>query len=127
MSLAASLTLNTLVFTKAWSDKDSGVLFEERSRGAMLPTKLLIRTQDAIDSATKLPASRTSSRFEYHEALADGTIVPTITATLTVSALKQAVVTTAHILAVVDLHVALMQEDDSGLDLAEEIYVNKEQ
>jgi len=127
MSLASSLTLNTLVFAKSWSDKDSGVLYQEFSRGATLPTKLLIRNQDAVDSVTKLPCTRTSTRFEYHEALSDGTIVPTITSTHTVSALKASVVTTAHILAVVDLNVALIQEDDSGLDLSEEIFVNKEQ
>jgi hypothetical protein len=122
----ASLTLSTLVFGQQYSDK-SGSLRQEVSRGVNLPTRLLIRHQDVIDSATKLPAVRSSIRTEYAQALTAGGIANGVTATLTVQALKDTAVTSAIILAVVELLAQLIQEDDSGLDLADEIFVNKEQ
>jgi hypothetical protein len=122
----ASLTLSTLVFNQLYSDK-TGSLRQEVSRGVNLPTRLLIRHQDVIDSATKLPAVRSSIRVEYAQALAAGGIANGATATLTVQALKDTNVTGAIILAVVEFVSQLIQEDDSGLDLADEIYVNKEQ
>jgi hypothetical protein len=125
-AITNALTLSTLVFNMLYSDK-TGSARQEVSRGVNIPTKLLVRHQDVVDSATKLPATRSSVRFEYHMALTGGAIAPAVTATLTVQSLKDPLVTGAIVDSTVELVAQLIQEDDSGLDLATEIFVEKQQ
>jgi len=122
----SALTISTLTFTEAYSDK-SGSLRREVSRGVNLPELMYIKHQSYTDSATKRPGVQSALIFEYVKALADGTIVPAVRATLKVQALVDANVTSADVLAVVERVVNTIQEDDTGLDLADEIFVNKEQ
>jgi hypothetical protein len=122
----SALTISTLTFTQAYSDK-SGSLRREVSRGVNLPELMYIKHQNYTDSATKRPGTQSALIFEYVKALADGTIVPAVRATLKVQALTDANVTSADVLAVIERVVNTIQEDDTGLDLADEIFVNKEQ
>jgi hypothetical protein len=122
----SALTISTLTFTQAYSDK-SGSLRREVSRGVNLPELMYIKHQNYTDAATKRPGTQSALIFEYVMALADGTIVPAIRTTLKVQALVDANVTSALILANIERVVNTIQEDDTGLDLADEIFVNKEQ
>jgi hypothetical protein len=121
----AALTLSTLTFNLAYSDK-SGSERREVSRGVNLPEVLTIKHQPYVDAATKLPGVRSVVREDYHVAISDGRIVP-VSAYLVVAVPNDALVTSAHVLAAVERIAQIIQEDDSGLDLADEIFVNHEQ
>jgi hypothetical protein len=86
-----------------------------------------IKHQSFTDSLTKLPGSQSALIFEYHKALSDGRIAPVVRATLKVQSLQDANVGSADVLAAIERIVNTIQEDDTGLDLADEIFVNKEQ
>jgi hypothetical protein len=85
-----------------------------------------IKHQDYVDSATKRPGVRSVVRFDRYQALADGTIAP-VSAYVVVAHPKDTAVTGTEILACFENLIGLLQEDDTGLDLADEIFVNKEQ
>jgi hypothetical protein len=121
-----NLTVSTLTFNMQYSDK-TGSQRRETSRGANLPEIMMVKHQTYKDSLTGRPGRQSALIFEYHKALADGTIVPVARATLKVQSLVDANVGSAEILAVKERIVHVIQEDDSGLDLAEEIFVNQEQ
>jgi hypothetical protein len=80
---------------------------------------------DYVDSATKLPGVRSNVRLDRYIAGTSG-IIP-VTASLTVAVPSDALVTSADVLAAVERIAQIIQEDDSGLDLADEIFINKEQ
>jgi len=121
-----NLTVSTLLFNLSYSDK-TGSLRTEVSRGVNLPETMQVKHQAFTDSLTGLPGTQSAVIFEYHKALADGRIAPVARATLKVQSLRDANVTSADVLAVVERIVNTIQEDDTGLDLADEIFVNKEQ
>jgi hypothetical protein len=122
----ANLTISTLVFTQQYSDK-TGSLRREVSRGLNLPETMQVKHQPYIDSVTKRPGTQSALIFEYTKALADGTIAVVARATLKVQSLVDTNVGATEIGNVLERIVHVIQEDDSGLDLDEEIFVNKEQ
>lgn len=121
----ANLTIDTLSFNTIYSDKDGSVR-REISRGANLPTELKIAHTEYVDGKTKVPYRRSVARFDRYVELADGTI-GIVSRYEVVSYPVDTNVTSTDILAVVQHGVTLNQEDDSGLDLADEIFVNREQ
>jgi hypothetical protein len=120
------LTISTLTYKLSYSDK-TGSLRTEVSRGINLPETMQVKHQKFTDSLTGLPGSQSALIIEYHKALADGRIAPVARATLKVQSLQDANVTSADVLAVIERIVNIIQEDDTGLDLADEIFVSKEQ
>jgi hypothetical protein len=122
----ANLTISTLAFTQQYSDK-TGSLRREVSRGLNLPETMQIKHQTYTDSVTKRPGTQSALIFEYAKALADGTIAVVARATLKVQSLTDTAVTSTEILAVLERVINTIQEDDTGLDLGNEIFVNKEQ
>jgi hypothetical protein len=59
----ADLTFNTIVFKKSFDEKDGS---ERRStaRGINTPDVMSIKSQDYVDSATKLPGKRYTARVD---------------------------------------------------------------
>lgn len=121
-----NLTISTLTFTQQYSDK-TGSLRREVSRGLNLPETMQVKHQTYIDSVTKRPGNQSALIFEYTKALADGTIAVVARATLKVQSLIDTAVSSTEIQAVLERVIGVIQEDDSGLDLDDEIFVNKEQ
>lgn len=121
----ANLTVGSLSYVQQFSEK-SGSLRREVARGPALPTELKISHQEYVDSATKLPGKRSLVRFDRYQALTDGTIAP-VSAYVVVTRPTDTAVTGTEILACFQNLIDLLQEDDSGLDLADEIFVNQEQ
>jgi hypothetical protein len=86
-----------------------------------------VKHQEYKDSLTGLPGNQSALIFEYHKALSDGRIAPVARVTVKVQTLVDSTVGSAEVQAVLQRVVDVIQEDDSGLDLADEIFVNKEQ
>lgn len=122
----ANLTISTLTFTQRYSDKNES-LREEVSRGVSTPERMFVKHQEYIDSATKRPGRQSALIFEYVKPLADGTIATVARATLKVQSLTDTAVTSTEILAVLERVINTIQEDDSGLDLGDNIFVSREQ
>lgn len=123
--MTSDITLDTLSFKLVYSDK-TGSLRREISRGVNLPEELKIAHADYVDSATKLPGKRSLARVDRTVAITGGGTAP-VSAYVVVTHPNDAAIVSADILAVVQRLVTLLQEDDSGLDLMDEIFVNKEQ
>jgi hypothetical protein len=121
----ANLTVSTLSFNQIFSDK-AGSLRREVSRGVTLPTEMKVAHTDYKDSATKLQGKRSLVRFDRYIELSDDSIAP-VSAYVVVTHPNDSAVTSTDILAVVECLVNTLQEDDTGLDLMDEIFVNKEQ
>jgi len=62
----ADLTFNTIVFKKSFDEKDGS---ERRStaRAINTPDVLIIKTQDYVDSATKVPGRRYTGRVDRYD------------------------------------------------------------
>jgi hypothetical protein len=123
-----NLTLPTgsLVFSLQYSDK-TGSSRRNVTRGVNLPEYMLVKHQSYKDSLTGLPGNQSALIFEYHKALADGRIAAVCRATVKVQTLVDSNVGSAEVQAVLARVVDVLQEDDSGLDLGDEIFVNQEQ
>lgn len=123
-----NLTLPTgnLVFTGQFSDK-SGSQRRNVTRGINLPEYLFIKHQTYKDSSTGLPGNQSAVIFEYMKALSDGRIAAVARITVKVQTLIDGNVGSAETQAVVQRVIDLLQEDDSGLNLADNIFVNQEQ
>jgi hypothetical protein len=121
-----NLTISTLSFNMQYSDL-SGSLRREISRGMNLQERMLVKHQTYTDSATKRPGNQSVLIFEFDKALADGTIATVARATLKVQSLIDSNVGSTEVLAVLERVIGTIQEDDSGLDLGDNIFVNKEQ
>lgn len=119
------LTISTLAFTLAFNGKD-GSERREISRGVNLPEVMSVKHQNYTDSATKLPGTRSVLRFDRYVELSSGVIAP-VSAYLVVTVPKDPDATSADVLAVVERIVNTIQEDDTGLDLADEIFVSRQQ
>lgn len=59
----ADLTFNTIVFKKSFDEKD-GSQRKSTTRGVNIPDLLTIKTQDAVDSKTKVPNRRYTGRID---------------------------------------------------------------
>jgi hypothetical protein len=122
----ADLTIDTLTFAQQYSD-ESGSRRVEVSRGVNLPEIMMVKHRPYTDSALKRPGIESALIFERHLTLADGTIVPAVRATLKVQRLVDSGVVSADVTAVTQRIVTVIQEDDSGLDLADEIFISQQQ
>lgn len=124
-----NLTIDTLSFNLAYSDK-SGSKRLEVSRGVNMPTTMTISHQTVIDSKTKSPTRRSVLRFDRTQVVDNGASSASlgdVSAYIVVSVPLGAEVVNTDILAVIQLLISTLQEDDSGLDLMDEIFVNQEQ
>lgn len=121
-----NLTIDTLPFTLSYSDK-TGSLRRNVTAGANLPETMQIKHQTYTDSATKRPGTQSVLIIEKSKALADGTIAVVARATLKVQSLTDENVGSTEILAVLSRVITIIQEDDAGLDLQDDIFVNQEQ
>lgn len=59
----ADLTFNTIVFKKSY-DKEGESKRVSKARGINTPDALIIRTQDYVDSATKVAGTRYTGRID---------------------------------------------------------------
>jgi len=123
----ADITVSTLSFKTIYSDK-SGSLRRENSRGASLPTEILIKHQEYVDSATKQPGFRTLVRIDYYMTMTDGVVRPVsyycVLARPTDPLVTQAIITAIEAMMTNLLH---SSTNTSGLDLQDEILSNREQ
>lgn len=122
-----NLTVSSLAFNLVYSDK-TGSLRRETSRGASLPTELLIKHQEYVDSATKQPGVRTLVRLDYYMTMTDGVIRPVSLYTV-LARPNDPLVTSTVLNSIEAMLVNLIHgtSNTSGLDLREEILANREQ
>lgn len=122
-----NLTVSTLTFNLVYSDK-TGSLRRETSRGATLPTEILIKHQEYVDSGTKQPGVRTLVRVDYYMTMTDGIIRP-VSLYAVLARPNDPLVTSAIINSIEAMMVNLLHgtSNTSGLDLREEILTNREQ
>jgi hypothetical protein len=118
-----NLSIDSLTFLHKFSDKEGSVRTES-SRGVNLPTTLKIAHSPYVDSATKLPGVRSVARFDRTVDLTGGKTAP-VSAYIVVTSPNDPAVLSSDILAVVQHLVTLVQEDDSGLNLMDDIFVKK--
>lgn len=123
----SNLTISTLSFVSNGGTPQGGSLRRETSRGPNLQERMYVKHQKYTDSATKVEGYQSALIFEYDKALADGRIATVVRGTLKLQSLIDTSVTSTEILAVLERIIGTIQEDDSGLDLGNEIFVNKEQ
>lgn len=123
-----NLTISSLTFNQIYSDKTDGSLRRESSRGASLPTELLIKHQDYVDSVTKVPGKRSLVRFDYYMTMTDGVIRP-VSLYMVLARPTDPLVTASIITALEAMMVNLLHgtTNTSGLDLEGEILSNREQ
>lgn len=123
-----NLTVSTLSFNGVYSDKTDGSLRREISRGASLPTELLIKHQDYVDSVTKVPGKRSLVRFDYYMTMTDGVIRP-VSLYSVLARPTDPLVTTGIITGLSAMMVNLIHgtTNTSGLDLASSILASREQ
>jgi len=123
----SNLTISTLTFNLIYSDK-TGSLRREISRGASLPTELLIKHQDYVDSATKVAGRRSLVRFDYYMTMTDGVIRP-VSLYAVFAAPKDPLVTATVSNNIEAMMANLLHSstNTSGLDLKDEIFAAKEQ
>jgi len=62
----ADLTLNAVVFKKTFDLKDESQR-QSTARGVNTPDLLIIKSQDYVDSATKVAGRRFTGRFDRHD------------------------------------------------------------
>lgn len=124
----ANLTINSLAFNLAFSDQN-GSERRETSRGVNLPEILTIKSQKYTDSVTKLAGIRTVARVDRYVSDPVAGIVPGLEAHIVVSVPTLASVGTSDVQAVVTRLLTLLAGTTvaGGLDLKDEIFVNREQ
>jgi len=99
-------TINGLNYSLIYSDK-TGSLRREIARGASLPTELLIKHQDYVDSATKVAGRRSVVRFDHYMTMTDGAIRP-VSLYVVLAAPKDALVGMSVIQALADQVINLL-------------------
>jgi len=120
------LTISTLTFKLRASDLVDGSERREVSRGVNLPEIMTIKSQQYVDSATKLPGKRTVLRFDRYVAGTSGTPIP-VSAYLVVAVPSDAAVVSADVLAVIARINGVLDATSPNLDLGDEIFVSGEQ
>lgn len=126
LNMNNNLTISTLSFNMRHNDATEGSERREVSRGVNLPEVMTIKSQDYIDSKTKVPGRRTVLRFDRYVAGSDGQPIP-VSAYLVVSTPKDAAITSADVLAVIARINGVIDTTSPNLDLGDEIFVNGEQ
>jgi len=123
----SDITVSGLAYKLIYSDK-TGSLRRETSRGASLPTELLIKHEDYVDSKTKVSGKRSLVRFDHYMTMTDGVIRP-VSLYSVLAAPGDPLVTAAVVTAIEAQLVNLLHgtSNTSGLDLEGEILSNKEQ
>lgn len=121
----ADLTISTLAFKLAFSDK-TGSERRETSRGVNLPEVMSIKSQPYTDSATKVSGIRTVLRFDRYVEGTDGKPVA-VTGYYVSAVPSDPAITSADVLAVIARINGVLDATSPNLDLGEEIFVNKEQ
>jgi len=123
-----NLTINSKAFTWRYSDPTTGSLRECIAAGLNIPEKMRVLHQDYTDSKTNRPARRDTLIFTRAKALADGSIAPeAVRLTMKVEYLVDANIVDTDINTIGENLVGTIQEDDSGLNLMTNIFVNREQ
>jgi hypothetical protein len=122
----ANLTIDTLAFNQTFTGKD-GSERREVSRGVNLPEVMSVRHTATVDKKTGKSTVQSQLRFDRYMLSADGVTILPVRAVLTVYVPQDTGVVSSDVLAVVQRIVTTVQEDDTGLDLADEIFVNREQ
>lgn len=72
----ADLTFNTIVFKKSFDEKN-GSERQSIARGINTPDKLVIKSQDYVDSATKVAGRRYTGRVDRIDLDANGVLINT--------------------------------------------------
>lgn len=72
----ADLTFNTIVFKKSFDEKD-GSERQSIARGINTPDKLIIKSQDYVDSATKVAGRRFTGRVDRVDLDPNGVLINT--------------------------------------------------
>jgi hypothetical protein len=88
---------------------------------------MTIRHQDIVDSTTKLPSKRSVLRLDRYMSLATEAVIAPVSAYIVVQTPKSASIASSDVLAAIQRLITVLQEDDSGLDLMDEIFTNYEQ
>lgn len=120
------LTISTLSFKLRASDITDGSERREISRGVNLPEVMTIKSQQYVDSSTKLPGKRTVLRFDRYIAGTNGQPI-IVSAYLVVAVPSDTAVTSADVLAVISRINGVIDNTAPNLDLADEIFINGEQ
>jgi hypothetical protein len=125
--MTSDITVSTLAFKLVYSDK-TGSLRRETSRGANLPTEILVKHQEYVDSASKRPGWRTLVAVDYYMTMTDGVISP-VRLQMTFARPTDPLVTAGITTAIEAILVNLIHgtTNTSGLDLEGEILTNREQ
>jgi hypothetical protein len=123
-----NLTVSALSYDGIYSDKTDGSLRREISRGTSIPTELLIKHQDYVDSVTKVPGKRSLVRFDHYMTMTDGVVRP-VSLYLVLARPTDPLVTTAIITSLSAQMVNLIHgtTNTSGLDLASSILASRQQ
>lgn len=121
-----NLTLSTLSFVLAAPTADGGSTRRETSRGLQLPTIMTIKHRTVLDSKTKKPVQQDLLQFDYVKLLSDGSYAP-VRVKLTAEIPVDSGVAGSDVLAAIELVSQVIQEDDSGINIPDKIFVNKEQ
>lgn len=126
------LTIKGKAFNLVYSDQ-KGSLRRSTTDGATRPHTLKIAHQDSVDSATKVPTIRSSTRFDYTH-LDTGGVNPSPKPVTCYMVLEQGkgqyAPSSADIQMVISMLVQVLSStaaDASALNLANNIGVNKEQ
>lgn len=116
--MIGDITVSGLAFVQIYSDKDQGSLHREVSRGAQLPTEILIKHQQYVDSTSKRAGWRTLVAIDYYMTMTDGIISP-LRLQLTYARPTDPLVTAAIETAMAAILVNLIHgtTNTSGLDL----------
>lgn len=120
------LTISTLTFALKASDIKDGSMRRDVSRGVNLPTVMTIKSQDYVDSATKLPGKRTVLRFDRYVAGTDGKPIP-VSAYLVAAVPADAAITTSDVTATIGYIMGTLDNTSPNLNLITNIFVNGEQ
>jgi hypothetical protein len=127
--MIGNITLGGLAFVNVVSD-EAGSKFRETSRGASMPTEIIIKHSQVVDSRTKRPATQSAVTVNRYDALADGSIAIVETAYMVVRTVLDSTVSDAEILLGVELLVALLTgtgADANALNKRSAIFVTRDQ
>lgn len=120
------LTISTLSFTLKGNSPKDGSERREISRGVNLPEVMTIKTQDYIDSKTKVSGKRTVLRFDRTVAGSDGQPL-VVSAYLVCMVPTDTAVVSADVLAVIARINGVIDATSPNLALDEEIFVGGQQ
>jgi hypothetical protein len=126
--MSPDITVSSLSFVQQYSDKNDGSLRREISRGASLPTEILIKHQEYVDSRTKQAGIRSLVAIDYYMTMTDGVIRP-VRLQCVLARPNDPLVTQAIISAIEAMMVNLLHgtSNTSGLGLEDEIFSGRQQ